>query len=54
MNLYAIDKYAAAGADGLIFCDDWGLQNRLMISPDEVARDLEASLCPHQRGLPQG
>lgn len=34
MNLYAIERYARAGADGFIFCDDWGLQNRLMISPD--------------------
>jgi uroporphyrinogen decarboxylase len=34
MNLYAIDRYAEAGADGYIFCDDWGLQNRLMIAPD--------------------
>jgi hypothetical protein len=33
MNLYAIQRYAALGADGLIFCDDWGLQERLMISP---------------------
>lgn len=33
MNLAAIQRYAALGADGLIFCDDWGLQNRLMISP---------------------
>lgn len=33
MNLVSIEKYAAAGADGLIFCDDWGLQNRLMIAP---------------------
>jgi len=34
MNLYAIERYAAAGADALMFCDDWGLQDRLMISPD--------------------
>ena len=34
MNLYAIGRYAEAGADGYIFCDDWGLQNRLMISPE--------------------
>jgi uroporphyrinogen decarboxylase len=34
MNLYAIERYAEAGADGYIFCDDWGLQNSLMISPD--------------------
>jgi hypothetical protein len=33
MNIAAIRRYAEAGADGLIFCDDWGLQNRLMISP---------------------
>ena len=33
MNLYAIKRYAAAGADGLIFCDDWGFQKGLMISP---------------------
>jgi hypothetical protein len=33
MNLAAIRRYAAAGADGLIFCDDWGLQDRLMIAP---------------------
>ena len=30
MNLVAIERYANAGADGLIFCDDWGLQNKLM------------------------
>jgi uroporphyrinogen decarboxylase len=34
MNLAAIERYAAAGADGYMFCDDWGLQDRLMISPD--------------------
>lgn len=34
MNLYAIDRFAAAGADGYIWCDDWGLQDRLMIAPD--------------------
>lgn len=33
MNLAAIEKYARAGADGFITCDDWGLQTRLMISP---------------------
>ena len=35
MNLKAIKHYAAVGADGLMFCDDWGLQNRLMISPEK-------------------
>lgn len=33
MNLKAIKHFAEAGADGYIFCDDWGLQERLMISP---------------------
>lgn len=33
MNLYAITQFAAAGADGFIWCDDWGLQDRLMIAP---------------------
>ena len=33
MNLYAIQRYAEAGADGLFLLDDWGLQDRLMISP---------------------
>lgn len=33
MNLYAIERYAEAGADGFMFCDDWGLQTKLMISP---------------------
>lgn len=34
MNLVAIERYAAAEADGFIFCDDWGLQDRLMIRPE--------------------
>ena len=34
MNLYAIERYAEAGADAYLFCDDWGLQDRLMISPE--------------------
>lgn len=34
MNLYAIERYSEAGVDGYIWCDDWGLQNRLMISPE--------------------
>jgi uroporphyrinogen decarboxylase len=35
MNIYAIKKYAAAGADGYMFCDDWGFQDKLMISPEK-------------------
>ena len=38
MNLVAVERFAAAGADGIIFCDDWGLQSRLMISPDAWRR----------------
>ena len=34
MNLYVIEQYAKEGFDGYIFCDDWGLQDRLMISPE--------------------
>jgi hypothetical protein len=34
MNLDAIDIYAQYKPDGFMFCDDWGLQNALMISPD--------------------
>lgn len=33
MNLYAVDRFARAGADGYMWPDDWGLQDRLMISP---------------------
>jgi len=35
MNLVAIGRYGEAGMDGFIFCDDWGLQDRLMIHPDK-------------------
>jgi hypothetical protein len=56
MNLKAIQHYAELGFDGLIFTDDWGLQNRLMIAPADwrkiwkprYARIFEAA---HQAGL---
>lgn len=35
MNLMAIERYAALGFDGYCFCDDWGLQDRLMIPPEK-------------------
>jgi len=38
MNLVAIRRYAEEGADGFMFCDDWGLQNRLMIAPEAWRR----------------
>ena len=34
MNLHASERYDQAGADGYMFCDEWGLQDRFMISPD--------------------
>ncbi|MHB1483458.1 MAG: uroporphyrinogen decarboxylase family protein [Saccharofermentanales bacterium] len=34
-----IDQFAAIGADGIISCDDWGLQDRLMVSP-EIFREF--------------
>jgi hypothetical protein len=33
MNMHMIGEYKKAGVDGYMWCDDWGLQNRLMISP---------------------
>ena len=38
MNLYAVEQYAQAGVNGLIWCDDWGLQERLMIHPRDWRR----------------
>jgi uroporphyrinogen-III decarboxylase len=31
--LKAIDRWGEAGADAIMFCEDWGTQDRLMISP---------------------
>ena len=33
MNLKAIEHYKELGADGYMWCDDWGLQDKLMIDP---------------------
>jgi hypothetical protein len=35
MNLKAIERYKTLGADGYMFCDDWGLQDKLMIDPEK-------------------
>lgn len=35
MNLKLIGKLKELGIHGLMFCDDWGLQDKLMISPDK-------------------
>lgn len=56
MNLVLIEKYARAGFDGYFFCDDWGLQNRLMISPQtwrQIWKPRYARIyaAAHQAGL---
>ena len=56
MNLFAIERYAKVGADGYMWCDDWGLQNRLMISPEswrEIWRPRYARVysAAHDAGL---
>ena len=56
MNLIAIERYAEAGADGYIFCDDWGLQDKLMISPQawrEIWKPRYARIysAAHEAGL---
>jgi uroporphyrinogen-III decarboxylase len=35
MNLDALEEFGKEGYDGFMFCDDWGLQDRLMISPEK-------------------
>lgn len=37
-NLYVIEQYAKEGVDGYLFCDDWGLQDKLMIDPEDWRR----------------
>ncbi|HBG28572.1 MAG: hypothetical protein A2Y10_20005 [Planctomycetes bacterium GWF2_41_51] len=32
--LKAIDSFSEAGADAIMFCEDWGTQNQLFVSPD--------------------
>ncbi len=55
-NLAAIRHYAAAGFDGLILLDDWGLQTRLMIRPGDwraLWKPRYARICraAHEAGL---
>ena len=35
MNLYAFEQYGKAGFDGVLIGDDWGLQDRLAVSPQK-------------------
>ena len=51
-----IVRYAEAGADGVMFCEDWGIQDRLLIHPDmwrEIFKPLFERLCStaHEHGL---
>jgi len=51
-----IKGFADAGADGIIFCEDWGTQERLLISPEmwrEIFKPLFVRLCDtaHKVGL---
>jgi uroporphyrinogen decarboxylase len=51
-----IDRFAAIGADGIISCDDWGLQDRLMVSPAIFKeffkpRYLKVYQHAHEKGL---
>ena len=34
----SIERLGAAGVNGVIFCDDWGLQDRLMVKPAVFAK----------------
>jgi len=43
-----IRNYAQAGADGIFFCEDWGTQERLLVSPGtwrEIFKPLFQRLC---------
>ncbi len=33
-----MDRWKEAGADGVVFCEDWGTQERLLVSPDTWVR----------------
>ncbi|MBN1346780.1 MAG: hypothetical protein JXQ73_29080 [Phycisphaerae bacterium] len=51
-----IDRYAEIGADGVMFCEDWGTQDRLMVSPAmwrELFKPDFRLLCDraHRQGL---
>ena len=51
-----IDNWASAGADGVFFCEDWGTQDRLLVSPAmwrSIFQPYFITLCDHahQHGL---
>ena len=51
-----IKGYALSGADGVFFCEDWGTQNRLLVSPKmwrDIFKPLFVRLCDtaHNAGI---
>jgi uroporphyrinogen-III decarboxylase len=56
MNLEAIKHYSKVKPDAYMWCDDWGLQDRLMISPEKW-RDIwkpayaEVYKAAHEAGM---
>lgn len=53
MNLKAIERYQGFQPDAYMFCDDWGLQDKLMIAPDSWREILETRLHPRLRRRPR-
>ena len=56
MNIQAIKSYKKFNPDGYMFCDDWGLQNKLMISPEKwrelwKPRYARAYKAAHEAGM---
>lgn len=49
-----IEQLAEAGADGIFFCEDWGVQDRLLISPAmwrDIFKPLFRRLCGKAQAL---
>jgi len=56
VGLRQVDMYADIGADGVFFCEDWGTQERLLVSPAAWRKlfkpDFERLIShAHRRGL---
>ena len=56
LALAQIDIYADAGLDGIMFCEDWGIEDRLLVSPTMWHRLFEPFFArlierAHSRGL---
>ncbi len=51
-----IEQFAAAGADSIMFWEDWGTQNQLLVSPHLWREEFKPRFralcgCAHQRGM---